>query len=158
MIVTYIPTEIVTIYVAAVSALHSPSSGPGNGQWVLMWVTLALTPVVTWISYALKMRADGGPLPRSARLWPWPEMVVASVAFLLWAFSLPSSPFETLDWYRPGLSAFALLAGTTLIGLVMALLRPVQGLPQSPSEAGHTTTAPAEARSAGPARPTESDA
>jgi hypothetical protein len=123
-IVAYIPTEIVTAYVAAVAAINVPNSTAEGGQWVLMWSVLALTPLAVWVTYGLKVRAVGGGLPIAPRLWPWPEIVLASVAFMLWAFSLPRTPFEGQSWYRPGLAAAALLVGTAAVGLVGALVRP----------------------------------
>lgn len=123
-VITYIPTEIVTVYVAAVAAINVPNARPGLGQWLLMWIVLLLTPLVVWTAVALKLRGDGKPLPVSPGAWPWLEMVLACCAFLLWSFSLPGSPYESLSWYRPALGSVALLIGTLVIGVIGALARP----------------------------------
>jgi hypothetical protein len=124
-IVGYIPTEIVAIYVPAVAAITTPGVPPGDGQWVLLIVVFALTPITTWAVFAAKRRNAGAPLPVPPSTWPWPEMLIASVAFLLWAFTLPRTPFEQFDWYRPGLAAVLLLVGTLVLGLLVPLLRPL---------------------------------
>jgi hypothetical protein len=122
-IVTYIPTEIVLVYVAAVAAVRTPAEGPATGQWVLLVATLVLTPIATWAVFAMKLSARGRPFPLSPRAWPWPELVIATLGFLLWAFTIPYTPFEQLDWYRPGLAAVVLLVGTVVLGLIAPLLR-----------------------------------
>jgi hypothetical protein len=122
---TYITTEIVIVYVAAVAAINTPAATSGMGQWVLMWVLLALTPLATWTAFAAKIRAEGDPLPFAPREWPWPQIFIATTAFLLWSFTLPNTPFERLSWYRPGLSAVVLLVGTMVLGLIAPLLRSV---------------------------------
>ncbi len=122
-IVTYIPTEVVLVYVAAVAAIRNPGEAPAGGQWALLVTVLVLTPVITWAVFAMKVVARGRPTPWSPRAWPWPELLIATLGFLLWAFAIPNTPFETLDWYRPGLAAVALLVGTLMLGLIAPLMR-----------------------------------
>ncbi len=124
-IVGYIPTEIVAVYVPAVAAITTPGVPTGDGQWVLLIVVLALTPITTWAVFAAKRCNAGAPLPVAPSTWPWPEMLIAAVAFLLWAFTLPRTPFEEFEWYRPGLAAVLLLVGTLVLGLLVPLLRPL---------------------------------
>ena len=148
-IVGYIPTEIVAVYVPAVAAITTPGVPIGDGQWVLLIVVLALTPITTWAVFAAKRRNAGAPLPVAPSTWPWPEMLIASVAFLLWAFTLPRTPFEQFDWYRPGLAAVLLLVGTLVLGLLVPLLRPLPD-PAAPSAPAVTDPAAPSAPSAQP--------
>jgi hypothetical protein len=145
-IVGYIPTEIVAVYVPAVAAITTPGVPTGDGQWVLLIVVLALTPITTWAVFAAKRRNAGAPLPIAPSTWPWPEMLIATVAFLLWAFTLPRTPFDQFGWYQPGLAAVLLLVGTLVLGLLVPLLRPLPD-PSTPA-----VTEPA-APSAPPAQP-----
>jgi hypothetical protein len=145
-IVGYIPTEIVAVYVPAVAAITTPGVQTGEGQWVLLIVVLALTPITTWAVFAAKRRNAGAPLPVAPATWPWPEMLIASVAFLLWAFTLPRTPFEQFHWYQPGLAAVLLLVGTLVLGLLVPLLRPL------PDPSAPAVTDPA-APSAPPGQP-----
>ncbi len=123
-IVTYIPTEIVTVYVAATAAIHAAGSKPGTGQWVLLAVLLVLTPTTTWALFAAKIHGLGESMPAAPRNWPWLHMIIASIAFLLWSFTLPNTPFEELRWYTPGLAAVVLLVGTMVLGLAAPFFRP----------------------------------
>jgi hypothetical protein len=45
---------------------------------------------------------------------------------VLWAFSLPNTPFENLTWYKPVVGGVVLLFGTFGIGLVASLLEPAE--------------------------------
>lgn len=47
-IVSYIPTEIVVTYVAILASLGNASSRSHTEDWVVFWVFLAFTPLVTW--------------------------------------------------------------------------------------------------------------
>ena len=131
-IVAYIPAEIVTVYVAAIALITVPGTKPAGGQWALMWITLTLTPFTVWVTAALKTKNDTGVLPLAFASWPWLQIVLATVAFVLWAFSLPNTPFENLSWYKPVIGGVVLLFGTFVIGLVASLLEP--------SEAAHRQT------------------
>lgn len=122
-IVAYIPGEIVAAYVAAVAAIATTDSRPGGGQWLLMWIVLSLTPATVWTTYAAKVRAENRQLPLKPALWPWVEMMLASFAFMLWAFSLPNSPFVGFDWYKPALGSVVLPLGTLSIGMIASVLR-----------------------------------
>lgn len=122
-IVAYIPTEIVTLYVAAGAAVDVPNSPPAGGQWLLFWVTLLMTPALVWTGFALASKNAGHSLPAKPQKWPVPEMIIAAVAFVLWAFTLPKSPFSQFSWFRPAMGTAALLIGTTIIGVVASLIR-----------------------------------
>jgi hypothetical protein len=116
-IVSYIPIEIVTVYVAVSAAISEPASPCRTGQWVSFWVFLALTPITLWALYAARLRASGASLQLDPTRWPWPELIASTVAYALWAFALPGTPFAGLSWYRPGLAGAVLLVGTLVLGL-----------------------------------------
>ncbi len=116
-IVDYIPTEIVTIYVAVGAALSDAASPSRTGQWVAFWVFLGITPLALWALVAARVRAAGVSPPLDPLHWPWPELVVATVAYVLWAFTLPGTPFADFGWYKPGLGTAVLLVGTLILGL-----------------------------------------
>ena len=133
----YMPTEVVTLYVAVTSALQSPAgagAGPDpaaaaaaslNARWIAFWCFLAVTPVVVWVVYATKLRAASKPLPTEFAVWPVWEMFAALLAFFTWAFALPDTPFKERfpEWYSPGLASIAVLLGSTLLGLLAPLFQ-----------------------------------
>jgi hypothetical protein len=55
------------------------------------------------------------------------EMVIASVAFIIWAGALPGSPLQQIPGYSATLAGVVVLAGTAVLGWIAALFqRPIQ--------------------------------
>ena len=74
----YIPTEVLTLYVAILAALQNPApsgavqsvGSPGaaiakvsTGEWIAFWCFLVATPIVVWLVYGAKLKAAKKPLP-----------------------------------------------------------------------------------------------
>lgn len=123
VIVTYIPTEILALYVAVLAALEKPDTLPGRPQWAAFYFFLLLTPVVVWLAYAAKVKTADRPLPLAPRKWPMWEMFSATVAYVAWAFALPKSPFLNEDWYSPALSGVIVLVISTFLGLLAPVVQ-----------------------------------
>jgi hypothetical protein len=136
-ITTYVPTEILTLYVAARSALtqtdkdatgaiqNISAAGLNPSEWVTFAAAGALTPVVVWLVYAAKLRAASKPLPLRPQTWPVWEMFAATIAFVVWAFAMPNSPFSYYkDWYSPAIAGLAVLVISTILGLVAPIFGP----------------------------------
>lgn len=119
----YIPTEVVTFYVALVSALHTVKASL-HVEWLGFYAMLAVTPVVVWLIYAAKSRANGlaWPLPPSS--WPWWKFAAALIAFTAWAVALPQSPFESLSWYSTVFGPIIILGVTLILALLGAAFEP----------------------------------
>jgi hypothetical protein len=113
----YIPTEIVTPYVAVVAALKTPNNLP-HSQWIAFWVFLGITPIVVWLVYAAKVMNEGKPIPIPFEVWPLWEMIAATIAYSAWAFALPNTPFADYVWYSSALAGIAVVTGSTVLGLL----------------------------------------
>ncbi|MFA5190917.1 MAG: hypothetical protein WA117_19180 [Verrucomicrobiia bacterium] len=130
----YIPTEILTLYVPTVAALHeshatSKLEAASPGEWIAFWVFLAATPVVTWVLYATKVKAESKPVPWCPQQWPIWEMIAGTIAFFVWAFALSNNPFsmDYKSWYSAGISGIAVLVASTCLGLLAPLFqRPIK--------------------------------
>jgi hypothetical protein len=122
LIVTYIPTEVVTLYVAVVATLQGDGRCVTRPEWIAFYCFVVATPIFVWLLYAAKVRSAGKPLPASPRTWPLWEMVAATVAYAAWAFALPKSPFRYFDWYSPALAGVLVLIVTTLLGLLATIV------------------------------------
>lgn len=137
-IATYIPTEIITLYVAALAALAGSSPGApakvsdvartggsiaASTDLVAFWVFLVLTPVIVWLVYAAKVRNAGKRLPVRVASWPWWEMVSSTIAFAAWAYAMPESVFTRFGWYTAAIGALVVLVVSTLLGLVAPLVQ-----------------------------------
>jgi hypothetical protein len=118
----YIPTEVLTLYVAVLAAIGGPQKEePGNVPqvlWVTFWIFLFATPIVVWLVYGAKLIAVQRPIPLALRTWPLWEMFAATVAYCAWAFALPNTPFSDYSWYSSGLAGLAVLVASTMLGLL----------------------------------------
>jgi hypothetical protein len=120
----YIPTEVLTLYVAILGVLHKPNSQsafqPTTADWIAFFAFLGFTPIVVWLVYGAKLKAANKPLPISFGTWPVWEMFAATIAYLAWAFALPNSPFTEYSgtWYSAALSGIAVLVTSTILGLL----------------------------------------
>ncbi len=121
-IANYIPTEVLSVYIAALSliAQAEPSSGPpsvaGLGhdplesiKLITFWLGVCLTPAVVWCSFAVKLKARGGVLPLNPLEWPWWSLFAATLSFAIWAMALPSS----------GVAVFAGVYGNLVAGILV---------------------------------------
>ena len=121
----YIPTEVVTVYVAIVAAQQQAAASEDT-KWVTFWIMLGLTPVVTWLLLAIRLRASKMPLPINPKQWPYWKAIAACIAFTAWAFALPETPFKSVAWYADGAyGSPVLLATTVLLGLLGGLFDPI---------------------------------
>jgi hypothetical protein len=117
VITTYIPTEVLTLYVAVLAALRNPSSQRVAAASTVFWGFLLATPLIVWLVYAAKIRsADSrGALPFKPAAWPVWEMCAATIAFTAWALALPDSPF--METVTSAIGGLVVLMASTLLGL-----------------------------------------
>jgi hypothetical protein len=122
---TYIPTEVLTLYVSAVAAVGPLTiNGLPVGRWLPFWCFLGATPLVVWIAFATKLKGAGKPLPLSPVKWPAWEMIAAMIAYFVWTFALPNTPFAQFeDWYSSGLAAFLVLVVSAGLGMIAPLMQ-----------------------------------
>jgi hypothetical protein len=147
VIVTYIPTEVLTLYIAVLAAIQpavttplpatqtppAPSQAlaaiatqppPVHSLWVTFYCFLIATPLVVWLVYSAKVRTAGRPLPVRPKTWPMWEMFAATVGYATWAFALPNNPFKySYDWYSSALAGVLVLIVSTILGLLAPLLQ-----------------------------------
>jgi len=118
-LVGYIPTEVVTLYVSALSAEQALVDATGffNATWIF-WSFAALTPVLLLLVYASKLATAGEPLPRPPQ-WPWWKMTAATIAFAVWATAVPGNP------YLSGTASAVAGLGAMLVSTLLSLLTPI---------------------------------
>jgi hypothetical protein len=126
-IAAYIPTEILTVYVAVIAALAGSATTTTTG-WIAFWFFFISTPIVVWLTYAAKVRQATGDVPVNPREWPVWEMIAATLAYLAWAFALPATPFAALSFYSPAIAGVIVLVVTTGLALIAPVVQqPIQG-------------------------------
>ena len=121
----YIPTEILTLYVAVLAALHQPGR-VSQPEWITFSTFSVATPIVVWLLYAAKVKAANKPIPIPPSQWPIWEMFAATIAYFAWAFALPNSPFSAYHWYSSAIAGIIVLLASTGLGLLAPLFqRPI---------------------------------
>jgi hypothetical protein len=113
----YIPTEVLTLYVATLAAVQQEGKVIPT-DWLVFWIFLFATPVIVWLVYGGKLMTLRIKAPLNFGAWPIWEMLAATIAYTAWAFALPHSPFTEYPWYSSALSGLAVLVVSTLLGLV----------------------------------------
>lgn len=114
----YIPTEVLTLYVAVIAAF--PKASDAN-RLMLFYIFLAGTPIAFWLVYAAKLKSAKKQLPLPLSSWPVWEMFAATVAFAAWAFALPDSPLASSN--SSGLSSLMVLGVSTVLGLLAPIFQ-----------------------------------
>jgi hypothetical protein len=123
----YIPTEVLTLYVAVLAVLHQPNAPPGKVEWRVFWGFLVATPIVVWVVYAGKIKAAQKPIPVAFQQWPVWEMFAATVAYFAWTLGLPETPFIQYSWYSSALAGLIVVLASTILALLAPLFqRPIK--------------------------------
>jgi len=118
----YIPTEAVTLYVAASSAMLALKE---TFAWItearVYWLFVCLTPILFLIIFCGKRReANLSLVPPMIARWPWWKLVASTVAFAVWALAIPTTP------YLQGAAGGAVAAfGAVLVSTFLTLLQPI---------------------------------
>jgi len=122
-IATYIPTEVLTVYIAALAAVQNTEDTSSFAMWVTFALFLILTPIIVWLVYAAKVKSAGKPLPLTFSQCPLWEMSAGTLAFVAWAIALPAAPFLEYLGLPGTLATVILLVTTTLLGLFAPLFQ-----------------------------------
>lgn len=125
-LVAFIPTEVITIWVALLAVLNDPKPPPGKdicqADWSTHWIlaiVVALLGSLLTLGLAYRKFAD---TPDVAFKWPIFQMIAAPVAFMAWAIALPESPLQSACWYTPAAGSFVVMFATVAVTTVGYIL------------------------------------
>ena len=119
---TYIPTEVVTVYVALTNAIEHRGCGSPSLVAAFLLFLLA-TPALVLVVYASRLHADKRPAPWPLRQWPVFEMVAATVAFVAWALALSVNPVAACPWFSTAVAGVGLVGVTAILGVAAPLFQ-----------------------------------
>ena len=88
----YIPTEVLALYIPAVSIAPAIQSVLGLDVVFIYRASAVLTFAFAMGTYMSQMRANNLPLPSWLR-WPWWKAVFATIAFLVWGLTITRNPY-----------------------------------------------------------------
>jgi uncharacterized membrane protein (DUF441 family) len=123
-LVKYIPTESITLYIAATAALKSLSAiFPMVTPYTLYWGFTVLTPALFVLIYIGKRRSQRlAAWPERLIEWPWWKTIASTIAFAVWALAVP--PLVDSDAGKI-ISAFGALLVSTFLSVVGQAVEPV---------------------------------
>jgi hypothetical protein len=118
----YFPAELVSLYIAAVSAVTSLTAllayiNPTS----LFWFFIILTPVLYILTYIGKLKQAEQELPGLLD-WPWLKVIAATVGFGVWALAIPGNPYVT-EGGTAGVGFLALLVSVIFNAVDAALTK-----------------------------------
>jgi hypothetical protein len=116
----YTPTEVVGLYVAAISLLPElPDEGKTEisesdftWRWFVFLAFTVATPFVVWAVYATQAKTAGVPFTL-----PLFEMIVGTIAFAAWAMALPVSPMYAWASWKGWMGAIIGILVVLFIGV-----------------------------------------
>jgi len=93
-LVRYVPTEAITLYVAALSALPAlKATFPVVTEARVYWFFVVLTPILFLVIFGGKRRSAKLPAFPALKVWPWFRLCASTVAFAVWALAVPTTPY-----------------------------------------------------------------
>jgi hypothetical protein len=120
----YIPTEAITLYVAACSAMAALKAKlPAPAPYWVYWTFVILTPLLFLIIFVGKRRsAKLSALPRFGQLPFW-KLFASVTAFAVWALAVPGTPYLTGE-VGGVIAAFLALFISTFLTLLEPIFEP----------------------------------
>lgn len=103
----YIPAEIVAAYVAAVGAVAQLPDLAGRR----VWYSVAFIGGVVGTPLYLRMFGD----PSKSKTM---HLVVSTIAFVVWSYSLGGFFKDVVNWYEPGIAEAAAMVFSLAVGFL----------------------------------------
>jgi hypothetical protein len=122
-IVAWIPTETIALYIAVTAALGDVAVPEGGAEsdadFTSRWIWLGILLVITAATAtALSYRHQKQTSAATKFTMPIFEVSAASVAFLVWALSLPNTPLRDIEGYDySAWNSVLIMGGTLAIGM-----------------------------------------
>ncbi|HVG23900.1 MAG TPA: hypothetical protein VND45_07080 [Thermoanaerobaculia bacterium] len=109
-LVRYIPTEIVALYLSALTIAKALEDELHIGPEALYWLGVLATPVALLLVFLANARRGGKPFPPFGD-WPKWKTLAATLAFCVWGLAIPG------NWWAAGNASRAAIMG---IGAIVA--------------------------------------
>lgn len=129
-LIKYIPTESITLYVAALSAVPALKtlSQQRINEYGVFWFFGIFTPILFALILLGKRRAAGVKPRAVLKDWPWWKNIAATIAFFVWALAVPGNPFVKGEAAGAVVGFFAIFIST-----ILSILEQIFDNPDSPA-------------------------
>jgi hypothetical protein len=125
-LVAWIPTEIITLWVALIAVLNDPKPPAGKSicqanwstHWILAIAAAALAALLT-VGFAYRKFKE---TPGVSFKLPLFAAIAAPAAFVAWAIALPEGPLRSACWYSEEAGAFIVTFATVGIASLAYIL------------------------------------
>lgn len=117
-LVKWVPQEAIAVYLLALPYLVARSPHHYTSRWALTGSVAVLSALFVFGNYRQAVRKE-----RLAMRPPWGRMIVASIAFIGWVYTIPASPFGSFGFYD--LQQGPIVAG--LLTMLIVLLNQITG-------------------------------
>jgi hypothetical protein len=118
-LIKYVPTEVITLYVATVAAREAiEMTIPSFSPMFIYWTFVVITPMLFLLLFLSRLQVEKQPIP-PFRAWPLWRMIAATIAFGVWALAIPNNPYI----HGPAAAAVSGV-GALFVSMVLSLLDP----------------------------------
>ncbi len=103
-LIKFVPSEVVALYITLYALANSSRNEIAFDAvvWAIFIVGIIATPLYLW---------------RVAKVADWTQMIISTIAFVVWIFAL-GGPFSTLSWYHPVYGALLLPVYTFFVPII----------------------------------------
>lgn len=120
----YIPTEVITLYIAALAAYPALFTIRSSVNLApIYWGFVVITPVLVWLLFLSKAATIGEDVKQlfsHPKRWPWWQMFAATIAFIVWALAVPNNPY-----IKSEVSAVVSGFGAIIVSTGLNVLEPI---------------------------------
>lgn len=116
----YIPAEIVTLYITAVS-FRTQLHDFGISSKAIFFFFMLLTPALLLLAFLGDAKKTVGQLP-PPKIWPYWKMIASTIAYGAWACAIPGNPWVAST--HAGVSSVLALLASVILGLVGRVVEP----------------------------------
>jgi putative Mn2+ efflux pump MntP len=111
----YIPSEIIGAWIAIKGLIKSASGVPVNNVlWILFIILTGLTAVYIFKQISVPEQTSS----KSEKSSITTQVIISTLAFIVWAFAIGDEPFSSLPLYQPVYGSIILILFNLIVPLI----------------------------------------
>ncbi|ODH01470.1 hypothetical protein A4S05_28865 [Nostoc sp. KVJ20] len=114
-LIKYIPSEIIGAWIAIKGLIKSASGVPvNNSLWIIFFILIGLTSVYIFKQISVSEQISS----KEEKLSITTQIIISTLAFIVWTFAIGEEPFSSLPLYKPVYSSIILILFNLIIPLI----------------------------------------